>query len=230
MLAPLLLLALQPSALAGDELSLHAKLDRAVLVMELRLPMSQPVPESWPNQGYDPAGWAFPQALIDRARQGAQLQRLLWGGGGLGHPPVPEQPWVFGSSSACWWEAQERGSVRSLVFTDREGAQIYGVEHGWGSYSDLNPRYEELVAAITRSVGWDDERPRAVAPEALWLDQRAALTEDNPYLLVLTRDFLLAHGAAEVLGQVWGPTGSPERAAREAAATWPEDKTLCLPE
>lgn len=232
-LVPLLLLCATPTAAhAGESLGLYDKLARSALVIELRVPLDQPVPESWPNQGYDPQGFAFPDALVAVGRERATVERALVGAGGMGKLPVPEQPWVFSSSSTCWWLAHQRGSVRSLLFLERGGPsgwqQVYGVEHEWGAYSDLNPDYDALVAAITRASAWTDERVQAVDAAALWQDQRQALASDDPYLLGLARDFLLAHEASAVLDEVWGAPGTPERAAHEAAARWPEHHGWCV--
>jgi hypothetical protein len=231
-LVPLLLLCATPSlAWAGESLSLYDKLARSALVIELRVPLDEPLPESWPNQGYDPQGLAFPDQLVAAGRERATVERVLVGAGDLVKLPVPEQPWVFGSASACWWLAHQRGAVRSLLFLQRGGPsgwqQVYGVEHEWGTYSDLNADYDLLVVAITRASGWVDERARAVDAAVLWQDQRQALAGDDPYLLGLTREFLLAHDAGEVLDEVWGAPGTPGRASREAAAQWPEDHGRC---
>jgi hypothetical protein len=228
----LVLVASGPQAQAGESLSAYQKLTRSTLVIELMLPVQGAIPAEWPNQGYDPVGWAFPDTIVASALQAATVERILVGAGGLGKLPVPEHPHIFGSASACWWLAHQRGSVRSLLFLERGGEagwrQVLGVEQEWGGYSDLNSDYDALVAAIARASAWTDERPHAVSDQAMWQDQRAALAGDDPYLLVLARDFLLAHDAAAVVDEVWGAPGTPERAVRALSAVWPTDPGRCV--
>lgn len=229
---PLLLLAATPAPRAGDALAPYDKLARADLVLEVRLPVAGAIPAEWPNQVYDPQGWAFPDALVAAGREGAEVTRVVVGAGGIGALPAAGSFHVFGSGSACWWLAHQRGGLRTLVFLEQgdDGGfhQIFGTEQEWGGFTDLDPGYEALVAALGRADAWTDERASAVAAPMLWQDQRAALVADDPYLLVLARDFLLAHQAASVLDEAWGAAGSPERAVREAAAVWPRDPGRCV--
>lgn len=227
----LLLLALAPSTRAGESLSLHDKLARSALVLEVRLPVSGAIPSEWPNQHYDPQGWGFPDSLVVAGRAQATVTRVVVGAGGIGALPQPQDFHVFGSASACWWLAHQRGGLRTLVFLERDGdgwKQVLGTEQEWGGYTDLEPRYDQLVEALSTASGWTDERAQGVAPESLWQDQRQALVGDDPYLLLLAREFLLIHEASGVLDQVWGVPGSPERAVWEAKAAWPRNPGRCL--
>ncbi len=226
------LLSLLPNADAGDSLTAFEKIRRADLVLELRVPVEGEIPASWPNQGYDPAGWAFPDSLRPTDAGAVEVTRVLVGEA----PEVLSEParfYVFSGGSACWWLAHQRGGLRTLVFLERDGdswRQVFGTEGEWGAYTDLSPGYDALAAALTRAGGWGDERAQAVDAAAMWQDQRAALAGDDPYLRVLARDFLLAHDAAAVLDEVWGPGGTPERAAAEAKTRWPHDPGLCVAE
>jgi len=228
----LLALIVLPTAMAGESLSPSDKLTRSELVLEVRLPVVGAIPASWPNQAYDPQGWAFPDALVTTGREGAEITRVVVGAGGIGTLPAPGSFHIFGSGSACWWLAHQRGGLRSLVFLEQrdDGSfhQIFGTEQEWGGFTDLEPGYEALVAALDRADTWNDERASAVAVPMRWQDQRAALVSDDPYLLVLARDFLLAQQAASVLDEVWGAAGSQERRAWDAKATWPHDPGSCV--
>lgn len=214
-------LLLVAAALAGDWLALPEKLAQADAVVEVSLSVAGEVPASWPNRGYEPRGWGFPDALSRAALAGLKVTRVI-----KGEPEVltslpVSQPWLFGSSSACWWAAHERGQVRSLVFLQRRGdgwVQVYGVEHGWGAYSDLNARYPQLVEALAQAAAWSEVDP-AVAT--------SALASDDPYLLELARAWVLAHGGEAAIDAAWGAPGSPERVTRERAATWSDDHGRC---
>ena len=48
--------------------------------------------------------------------------------------------------------------------------------------------------------------------------QRKALVSDNVYLRHLAAEFLIQHGAAEVVDEVWGAPGSELRLKNEATA------------
>jgi len=228
----LLALTVLPTAMAGESLSPSDKLARSELVLEVRVPVVGAIPASWPNQAYDPQGWAFPDDLVTAGREAAEITRVVAGDEGLGALPEPGSFHVFPSTSACWWLAHQRGELRTLVFLERleDGSlqQVMGTEHSWGGYSNLEPSYDALVSALGRAKGWSDERATAVDAAALWQDQRQALTQDDPYLLVLARDFLVAHDAAGVLDEVWGAPGDPERKAWETRALWPHDPGRCV--
>ncbi len=227
--AALFLCALMPVALAGDSIAPYTKLSRAAVVIEVHLPLEGTIPESWPNQGYAPQGWAFPDELVTAGRGKAEITRVVVGSAEVA--TVPEGFHVFGSGSPCWWLAHRRGGLRTLVFLEADGEgwrPVFGVEHEWGGYTDLHPGYDALVAALGRAGAWTDERAAAVDAAALWQDQRAALVGEDPFAMVLARDFLLAHDAAAVLDEAWGAAGTPERVGWEAQAVWPHDPGHCV--
>jgi hypothetical protein len=233
-LAALGLAASVHGAQAGEMLSLHEKLQRSELILEVRLPLTQPIPERWPNRTYDPQGHGFPGALVEAARQAATIERVLKTSPEAGQAPeLPATLHVFASNTPCWWKAHERGGLRTLVFLRREAGgawqQVAGVEHESGLYSDLNPDYELLVAAITEAGAWVEERMRAVAAEMLWQQQRAALqSEDNVYLRHLAAGFLREHDSGDVIDPYWGHPGSEQRKANEQRARLPH-QSVCRP-
>ncbi|MEW6542743.1 MAG: hypothetical protein AB1411_03935 [Nitrospirota bacterium] len=218
-----------PAAAAegGEQLSLGERVFGADSIVEARLPLHAPIPKRWPNQTYDPKGWAFPKELIDQALKGARIERVLKAPSS-GKPVLPAQPYIFSIGSPCWWMSHERGEVRSLFFLRRDGRgrwrELAGVEQEQGLYSDLNPAYEDLVAAIKIVAGWP-----AQAPEEARESQRRLLNAShNPYLLHLASLYLTKHAPA-VLEEVWGKPGSPERRQYEKLATEPAPKNSCVP-
>jgi hypothetical protein len=205
---------------AGEQLTLSQKVFDSDVILEVRLPLDQPIPEKWPTKKYDPKSRGFPEALIKKAQQSATVERVLRSGSSEPAPTVPENLYVFSSSSPCWWKAHERGAVRTLVFlkrfTDKTRA-IAGVEHETGLYTDLNPNYEDLVTAIQQAGAWPEERMRAVGAEMLWPAEREVLkSSKSPYLLNLAVEFLRTHDASNVIDEIWGASGSEPRMKREA--------------
>ena len=73
-----LLILLSANALfAGDWLSLAEKVFKSHLIVEVELKFDKPIPKNWKSKKYDPAGWAFPQALIVRAKKTAKILSVL---------------------------------------------------------------------------------------------------------------------------------------------------------
>lgn len=213
---PLLIAA----ALAGEQFSAGQLSSRADTLVEVRLVLDERLPESWPNRTYDPTGWGFPGAIVDRAWTSATATVLA------GPEVTLDRAHVYSSSSRCWWKAHERGEVRALVFVERGGRQVVGVEVERGRFSDLNPDYDALKGALVRAVAWTDERMAALDASALWQDQRAALLGEA-HLRAVARDWLREHGGDSVLDEVWGAPGSDSRIRHEAAAEVPSDSEIC---
>lgn len=83
---------------------------------------------------------------------------------------------------------------------------------------ETTPGYEALKVALVESFDWHEERMRAVGAGQLWQAQRKALASKNPYLRHLASEFLVQHGASEVVDEVWGAPGSEARVKNEATA------------
>lgn len=85
-----------------------------------------------------------------------------------------------------------------------------------GRGTSCEPGYPKLVAALLEAGQWREERMRAVGAEQLWQPERKALHADDAWRRALAWQFLLTHGAAEVLDAEWGAPTTPARAAEEA--------------
>jgi hypothetical protein len=103
---------------------------------------------------------------------------------------------------------------------------LFGTEVEDGRYTNLHPAFARLAEAVTEAAQWNEERMRAVGAELLWERERRALKSDNPYLLQLAAAFLKSHEAADVVDQLWGAPGTPERKRNEDRATDPRGECL----
>jgi hypothetical protein len=187
----------------------------------VQIPLDRPIPVYWRDKSYNPDGWGFPPDLIRRARLRAVSLQVLKGSEITDRSlDLTSSFEVFEANSRCWWLGHAKGALKLIVFL-RPGArgavlQPCGPEWDLGVYSDLNPDFDRIVAAIERAAGWRDERMQAVAADMLWPDQRAALEDGgNRYAGHLAARFLQDHGAADVVDRLWGPPESPARRARE---------------
>jgi hypothetical protein len=84
---------------------------------------------------------------------------------------------------------------------------------------ETTPGYADAKAAMVASFGWREERMRAVPPEQLWLEQRAALRSENAYLRHLAAEFLIQHDAGDVVDEAWGAQGTEARGKNEEASS-----------
>ncbi|MFM8552100.1 MAG: hypothetical protein ACKOCD_07290 [Nitrospiraceae bacterium] len=224
----MLLLATPPVAFGeGLRLTLAEKVFQAESIVEVRLPLDQPVPKHQPAKTHDPKSQAFPRSLFVQAMKGATVERVLKPLPGGTQPPLPKQIYVFAIQSPCWWNAHQRGSLRTLVFLKHDAKGRYedsgGVEHEQGLYSDLNPDYAQLVKAIQEVTTWkqDDSGPgdRAVQEKIL-------TASHDPYQLYLTVQFLNRYAPA-VLDEVWGAKGTSSRTQYDKMVTEPTVQTVC---
>ena len=222
-----LLILLSANALfAGDWLSLAEKVFKSHLIVEVEMKFEKPIPKNWKSKKYDPAGWAFPQALIVRAKKTAKILSVLKSPNEHDSIRLPQNFFVFSSPSPCWWSAHKNRSVKTLLFFTRSGTNEYkpfvGVEQEQGMYTDRNPMYDSLKYAIREALAWHEERMRAVHPEMLWHTQKTILRESaNPFLLELAKYFLETHDATDAIDTVWGKRGTEERKKHEARAAYP---------
>lgn len=119
---------------------------------------------------------------------------------------------------SCLSRLGPRTSVRVLLaVTDRKLVLLPMTTLGFGL--ETTPGYDAAKAALVASFGWHEERMRAVPPEQLWLEQRAALRSDNPYLRHLAAEFLIQHDAGDVVDEAWGARGTEARAQHEQASS-----------
>ena len=83
---------------------------------------------------------------------------------------------------------------------------------------ETTPGYEDAKAAMVASFGWREERMRAVSAAQLWVEQKAALQSENPYLRHLAAEFLIQHDASDVVDEAWGARGTEAREKNEQAS------------
>ncbi len=213
---------------AGERLTLEDKVFQADSIVEVVLPLDQPIPKSWPNKTYDPKRAAFPHQLHSRAMKQAKVERVLKVPKTGKPPTLPKQYAVFSIGSPCWWKAHAKGGLRTLVFLrlDRKGrhADLAEAEHETGLYSDLNPDYELMVRAIRTLSAWQEQsQPGPVRRE----EQKKILSASHdPYQLYLTVAHLKRQDP-DMLDEVWGPRGSSTRTQYEKIVTEPAVEGLC---
>jgi len=209
------------------------KVFKAESILEVQLPLDQPIPKHWPSQTYDPKGQAFPKLLFERAMKRVTVERVLKPLQDGQAPPLPKQIYVFAIQSPCWWKAHQQGSVRSLVFFKRDGRGRYedagGVEHEQGFYSDLNPYYPQLVKAIQEVLSWKRGPAGSAGAEERATQRRILETSHDPYRLYLTAQFLHRY-APEVLDEVWGAKETPIRVQYDKMVAEPTAQAVCLPD
>lgn len=196
-----MLALLVTSLLAGDSVSLPEKVFSAATVAEFTVRLEPTRPPALSGRVVFPS---------DPALAPPKLQRLLT------------------QDSPCLGAARRKKLLKLLAFFDADGKQLAGVEQDKGQATDLDPDYLPILEAVLEAKGWADERMRAVAPEALWQEQKRALRSENPYLKRLAQSFLAAHDASSVVDAAWGPPGSPERRQQEARAAVPTGVVCAL--
>ncbi len=228
-----LLLLTSPTAALGEggvRMTMADKVFQAESIVEVRLPLDQPIPKHMPAKAYDPKGQSFPRVLFDRAMKEAKIERVLKPLPGGKTIPLPKQIYVFAIQSPCWWKAHRQGSLRSLVFLKRDADGRYedsgGVEHEQGLYSDVNPDYAQLVKAIQEATSW--KTGAAAGPDDRAAQRKILESSHDPYQLYLTVQFLNRY-APEVLNEVWGAKGTPGRVQYDKMVTEPAPQAVCNP-
>lgn len=125
----------------------------------------------------------------------------------------------FDVMRSCLRKTDHRLTVKLLVFmTGHPLKPTWLPQMSFGLGLETTPGYQQLKAALVESFDWVEERMRAVGTQLLWQPQRKALVSDNVYLRHLAAEFLIQHGAAEVVDEVWGAPGSELRLKNEATA------------
>lgn len=223
--AGLALLLVGPPAVFGEgvRLTLAEKVFQADSIVEVRLPLTQPLPKSL--SGKADQRQAFPRPLFEQAMKGATIERVLKPLPSGKPVPLPKQIYVFAIQSPCWWKAHQQGSLRSLVFLKRDAKGRYedsgGIEHEQGFYSDLNRDYAQLVKAIQEVAAWNAEGADERATQ-----QKVLTASHDPYQLYLTVQFL-SRRAPEVLDEAWGAKGTPSRAQYDKMVSEPTVSAVC---
>lgn len=117
----------------------------------------------------------------------------------------------FDVMRSCLRKTDHRLKVKLLVLISGTPPRpTYLPFMSFGLGLETTPGYEALKFALTESFGWVVERS--------WAAQRKALASDNPYLRHLAAEFLVQHGAPEVVDELWGAPESEARMKNEATA------------
>lgn len=110
---------------------------------------------------------------------------------------------------SCLRKTDHRLTVKLLVLLSGHSPRPMPLPQvSFGLGLETTPGYESLKSALTESFSWvrADQSPRK------------ALDSDNVYLRHLAAEFLVQHGAADVVDAVWGAPGSEARNKNEATA------------
>lgn len=192
--------------------ALYARSSTALALVELVVPMDGP--------GTYEARWArgLPKALANILARRVELEEM---------PPAPELRWPLLRS--CQGLIEGRNPMRVLLLVDDQQRVERLPQATFGLGLEGTPGYEQLREALIAFFSWPEERMRAAGPETLWKLQRAALTDSNPVLRHLSAEFLIQHGAENVVDEVWGAKDSEgrrrfEEEARVAPSCQPKPK------
>jgi len=155
-------------ALAGPHYSLDEKVFQARSIVEVTY--SAPFREA--SEGAPPAV----KVLVGDAGNRAQVPHFMSLSGGRKCDPA----------------RRNLKRLRALLFLDKKGRPLLGVEQFYGAYSSLNPNYEALKAAIITARSWPEERMQAVATQMIFRRQKKLLagTDETVYLRRLAYGFL----------------------------------------
>jgi hypothetical protein len=117
----------------------------------------------------------------------------------------------FDVMRSCLRRTDHRLTVKLLVLMSGNPLKpTYLPFMSFGLGLETTPGYEQLKVALVESFQWVVERS--------WSAQRKALASDNGYLRHLAAEFLVQHGAPEVVDEAWGAAESEARLKNEAAA------------
>jgi hypothetical protein len=167
------------SALAGEPMALEKKMLEAELILEFELPFDPEVAKT-PGGGANAVKATGPtQAALSRAR----VVRVLFPAGVAVPAPAPPLSFVASGSNGCVEAALKKGTIRALGFfrkKEEDWVQLYGVEQRLPAYTELDPGWARLLAAVEEAARWRAQTPRAPPPSE-------ALNSDNPFLKRLAR-------------------------------------------
>lgn len=153
-----------------------------------------------------------------RALKQPKVKAMLASRGPMDAPESVELA-PFDVMRSCLRKTDHRLTVKLLVLLSGSPLKASPLPlFSFGLGLETTPGYEALKAALVESFDWHEERMRAVGAGQLWQAQRKALATKNSYLRHLAAEFLVQHGAAVVVDEVWGAPGSEARGKNEATA------------
>ena len=193
----------------------------AVLSLVLITALAQPLPSSLYRASHEATALVeveLPLITTERAEvrwrkalQSPKVTSMLASRAPIDAPASLELP-QFDVLRSCLHKMDHRFTVKLLVVlngADLRPNPLPQVTYGLGL--ETTPGYEALKQALTESFRWIDG-------DRSWASQRKALESDNTYLRHLAAEFLVQHGAAEVIDAAWGAPGSEQRTTNEAMA------------
>jgi hypothetical protein len=128
--------------------------------------------------------------FADRSSKPTATVKVLFGA----LPPLFRIPHFaqLAGGPKCSGRRRHLKSLRALVFVDKNGVAVLGVEQYFGAYSSLNPDYRALKEATIEARSWPEERMRTVAPQMLFRLQKSLLERPGSpvYLRYLAHAFL----------------------------------------
>jgi hypothetical protein len=193
----------------------------AVLSLVLITALAQPLPSSLYRASREATALVeveLPLITTERvevrwqkALQSPKVMSMLASRAPIDAPLSLELP-QFEVLRSCLRKTDHRLTVKLLVLLN--GADLRPnplPQVTWGLGLETTPGYQALKQALTESFSWVDA-------DRSWAPQRKALASDNTYLRHLAVEFLVQHGASEVIDAAWGAPGSEGRSTNEATA------------
>lgn len=154
---------------AGKPVPFEEKVLEADLIVEFELPFDALAMKA-PSKGANAVMASGPMgAALARAR----VVRVIFPAGGTAPAKLPVLRFVASGAGGCVELAAKRGTVRALGFFKKQGAlwvQLFGIEQQLPAYTDLDPAWPLLLAAVEKGVEW-----RAKPPVAIGVN-------DNPFI------------------------------------------------
>ncbi|MDP1829865.1 MAG: hypothetical protein Q8L48_41775 [Archangium sp.] len=132
---------------AGKPVPFEEKVLEADLIVEFELPFDAQAMKA-PSKGANAVMASGPMgAALARAR----VVRVIFPAGGSAPAKLPALRFVASGAEGCLELAAKRGTVRALGFFKKKGAgwvQLFGLEQQLPAYTDLDPAWPQLLAAV----------------------------------------------------------------------------------
>jgi hypothetical protein len=185
-------------------LEIGQKIFHADFILEVELRFVEPVSGGYPADSLDQRNFKFPPYQINAAMRTLDIIEYLKPSRELTGIVLPPYIHLFNPNSPCWWDAHQKGTLRTLVFfrekSDGTLEHLAGDEQEWGHYTTLNPDYDLLKAAVVKGTSWDEADAFGTSTPGDYSAQVAALHEaGNPYLQLTAAEYLRRNGQQQLL-------------------------------